>query len=116
VLVLFFLYLGFLALESVITDRVQRERATAVLALAGSLNLPVIHYSVIWWNTLHQGPSLSQFATPAIAPAMLWPLLIMIVSFQCFYVWILCFRMRDQILWREKGSAWVKEVLSRAPA
>ena len=116
VLVLFFLYLGFIALESVIPDITQRERATAVLALAGSLNLPVIHYSVLWWNTLHQGPSLSQFAVPAIAPAMLWPLLIMIASFQCFYLWILCFRMRDQILWRERHSVWAKETLSRAPA
>ena len=63
-----FLYLGFIALQSVITDQQNRDRAGAVIALVGVINLPIIHYSVIWWNTLHQGPTISQFAKPSIAP------------------------------------------------
>ena len=80
VLILLFLYLGFIALQSVIADQQSRERASAVMAIAGVINLPIIHYSVVWWNTLHQGPSISQFAAPSIAPAMLYPLLAMIAG------------------------------------
>ena len=115
VLILLFLYLGFIALQSVITDTQQRDRATSVMALVGVINLPIIHYSVIWWNTLHQGPSLSRFAAPTIAPAMLWPLLSMIVAFILFYVLILLLRMRNQILLRERKSHWIKEIIHHAP-
>lgn len=114
VLILLFLYLGLIALQSVIADPTDRERATAILALIGSINLPVIHYSVIWWNTLHQGPSITRFAAPAIAPSMLWPLLVMIAAFQFFYGWILLLRMQNQILLREQKQRWATEVFSRA--
>jgi len=114
VLILFFLYLGFIALQSVIADQQNRERASAVMAIVGVINLPIIHYSVIWWNTLHQGPSLSQFAKPTIAPAMLYPLLAMIAAFMLFYGLILLLRMRNQILLREMKSQWVfSEVFAR---
>lgn len=113
VLILFFLYLGFIALQSVIADQQNRERASAVIAIVGVINLPIIHYSVIWWNTLHQGPSLSQFAKPTIAPAMLYPLLAMILAFMLFYGLILLLRMRNQILLRETKSEWVKEVFAQ---
>lgn len=112
-LILFFLYLGFIALQSVITDQQNRERASAVIALVGVINLPIIHYSVIWWNTLHQGPTLSRFAKPTIAPAMLYPLLAMIAAFMLFYGLIVLLRMRNQILLREKKSLWVQEVFAR---
>lgn len=111
VLILFFLYIGFIALQSVMTDQQSRERAGAVIALVGVINLPIIHYSVIWWNTLHQGPSISKFATPSIAPSMLHPLLAMIVAFLLFYGLIVMMRMRNQILLREMKSHWVKEVI-----
>ncbi len=111
-LILFFLYLGFIALQSVISDSQTRERASAVIAIAGVINLPIIHYSVIWWNTLHQGPSLSQFKTPSIAPAMLHPLLAMIAAFMLFYGLILLQRMRNQILLRETKSQWVREIFA----
>ncbi len=110
VLILFFLYLGFIALESVIVDQHNRDRATAVIAIVGVINLPIIHYSVLWWNTLHQGPTISQFAKPAIAPAMLHPLIAMIAAFMLFYGLILLLRMRNQILLRERKSQWVQEV------
>lgn len=112
-LILLFLYLGFMALQSVIIDQQSRERASAVIAIVGVINLPIIHYSVIWWNTLHQGPSISQFAKPAIAPAMLHPLLAMIAAFILFYGLILLLRMRNQIVLREMKSQWVQEIFTR---
>lgn len=111
VLILLFLYLGFITLQSIIQNQTHRERACAIMAIVGVINLPVIHYSVIWWNTLHQGPTISKFSTPSIAPAMLYPLLSMIAAFLLFYFLILLFRMRNQILLRESKSQWVKEVL-----
>lgn len=110
VLILFFLYIGFIALQSIITDAEHRDRASALLAIIGVINLPIIHYSVIWWNTLHQGPTISKFAAPSIAPAMLYPLLAMIIAFFLFYFLILLLRMRNQIMLREIHSQWVKEV------
>lgn len=114
VLILFFLYLGFIALQSVIRDPVSRDRAGAIIAIVGVINLPIIHYSVIWWNTLHQGPTISKFAAPSIAPSMLHPLLSMIAAFFLFYAVILFIRMRNQILLREMKSQWVKEVMGYA--
>jgi heme exporter protein C len=112
VLILLFLYLGFIALQSVINEPQNRDRAGSVIAITGVINLPIIHYSVIWWNTLHQGPSITQFAAPSIAPSMLHPLLAMIAAFLLFYALILLLRMRNQILMREIKSHWVKEVMT----
>ncbi len=112
VLILFFLYLGFIVLQSVFSDQHIKERASAVIAIVGVINLPIIHYSVIWWNTLHQGPSLSQFKTPTIAASMLYPLLSMIAAFLLFYVLILLLRMRNQILLRERNSQWAQEMFA----
>jgi heme exporter protein C len=112
VLILFFLYLGFIALQSVISDQNSRDRASSILALVGVINLPIIHYSVVWWNTLHQGATISKFATPSIAPAMLYPLLAMIAAFFLFYGVILMLRMRNQIVLREIHSQWLKEEMS----
>jgi heme exporter protein C len=111
VLILLFLYFGFIALQSMITDTNNRDRAGAIMAIVGVINLPIIHYSVIWWNTLHQGPTISKFAAPSIAPSMLHPLLAMIVAFFLFYAVILLVRMRNQILLREMKSQWLKEEL-----
>jgi heme exporter protein C len=111
VLILFFLYLGFIALQSVISDQNSRDRAGSILALVGVINLPIIHYSVVWWNTLHQGATISKFATPSIAPAMLYPLLAMIAAFFLFYGVMLMLRMRNQIVLRELHSQWLKEEL-----
>lgn len=110
VLILLFLYLGFISLHSMISDPQIRDRACSVIALIGAINLPIIHYSVIWWNTLHQGPTISKLAAPSIAPSMLYPLLAMIAAFLLFYALILLLRMRNQILLREMRSDWVKEV------
>jgi heme exporter protein C len=114
VLILLFLYFGFIALQSVISDQQSRDRAGAIMAIVGVINLPIIHYSVIWWNTLHQGPTLSKFAAPSIAPDMLHPLLAMIAAFLLFYAIILLLRMRNQILLREIKSQWIKEEVCHA--
>jgi heme exporter protein C len=111
VLILFFLYLGFIALESVIHDIKSRDRATSIIAIIGVINLPIIHFSVEWWNTLHQGATISKFAAPSIAPAMLQPLLAMIVAFLLFYGLILLLRMRNQILLRDAKTSWVRETI-----
>jgi len=110
VLILLFLYLGFIALQSVIDNQQTKERASALIAMVGVINLPIIHYSVIWWNTLHQGPTISQFAAPSIAPTMLYPLLAMIAAFLFFYGWMVLTRMRSQILLREMKTEWVKKI------
>lgn len=112
VLILFFLYLGFIALQSVIADQQGRDRAGALLAIVGVINLPIIHYSVIWWNTLHQGPTISKLSSPSIASSMLHPLIAMIMAFMLFYALIVLIRMRNQILLREMKSQWVKEVVA----
>lgn len=111
VLILFFIYLGFIALQSVIEDTQTRDRATSIITIVGIINLPIIHYSVIWWNTLHQGPTISKFSAPSIAPAMLYPLLAMLAAFILFYILIVILRMRNQILMREIETSWVKKVV-----
>ncbi len=109
VLVLFFLYLGFIALQSVITNPRGKDGAGAIIAIVGSINLPIIHYSVIWWNTLHQGPTISQLRVPTIDPTMLYPLISMIVAFLLFYSIIVISRMRNQIILRDIKTTWIRE-------
>jgi heme exporter protein C len=100
VLILLFLYLGYLALWHAIEEPVRAARASAILAMAGAVNLPIIKFSVDWWNTLHQPASLMRAAAPAIHSSMLAPLLIMAAGFLLFYIWILLLRMRAEILAR----------------
>ncbi len=110
VLILLFIYLGFIALQSVIDDVQTRDRATSIITIVGIINLPIIHYSVVWWSTLHQGPTISKLSAPSIALSMLYPLLAMIAAFILFYVLIVMIRMRNQILLREIETAWVRKV------
>jgi heme exporter protein C len=109
-LVLLFLYLGFMALESAIGDRRSAARACAVLALVGVVNIPIIHFSVEWWSTLHQGATVSKLDKPSIHLSMLVPLLIMTVAFKAYYLAVLLVRTQAQILDREQKTAWVREI------
>ena len=111
-LILLFLYFGYMALHTAIVDKQQAARASAIVALMGVVNLPIIHYSVVWWNTLHQGATLSKFEKPSIAPAMLYPLLAMICAFVLIYSIALLVRMRYEIVQREKNSQWVQELIN----
>jgi heme exporter protein C len=97
VLILFFLYLGYIALNNAFDDPARGAKASAVLALVGAVNLPIIKFSVDWWNTLHQPASVTRLDAPAIHSSMLWPLLLMAMGFTLFYVTILIFRVRSEI-------------------
>jgi len=109
-LVLLFLYLGLIALRGAIDEPQRAGRATALLALVGVVNIPIIHFSVEWWNTLHQPASLTRMAGPAIHPAMLTPLLLMIAGFTVYFVAVLLQRMRCEILEREQQARWLTEL------
>jgi len=111
-LILLFLYLGFMALESAIADPRRAARACGLLAVVGVVNVPIIHFSVEWWNTLHQGPSVSRLDAPAIHASMLRPLLLMALAFQLLYLWCLLLRLRLLLLEREAGRQWVREAVS----
>ncbi|MFM8332321.1 MAG: heme ABC transporter permease [Candidatus Methylumidiphilus sp.] len=110
-LILLFLYLGYIALVSAIEDRRTAARAGGVLILVGVVNIPIIHYSVEWWNTLHQGPTVTKFDKPSIHLSMLIPLLIMAVGFKLYYLTVVLIRARVEVLDRERRSAWVRELL-----
>ena len=113
-LILFFLYLGFLSLQGVIEDRRRADRAGALLALVGAVNVPIIYFSVQWWNTLHQGASLRFGKTPSIAPVMLTALLIMIAACWLYSITVTLMRVRSIILERERHAPWVAELLGEA--
>ncbi len=110
-LILLFLYLGFIGLHAAIEDRRNAARAAAVLALVGVVNIPIIHYSVEWWNTLHQGPTVTRLDKPAIDVRMLIPLLLMAVSFTLYYFTALLLRARVEVLEMERRSRWVRELV-----
>ena len=110
-LILLFLYLGYMSLQSAIDDRRTAARAGAVLALVGVVNIPIIHYSVIWWNTLHQGPTVSKLDAPSIHIDMLIPLLVMIFAYMCYFSVMLLIRARSEIIDQEKNSKWVQELV-----
>ena len=110
-LILLFLYLGVMALYGAIEDRRNGSRAAAILAIVGVVNLPIIHYSVEWWSTLHQPASITKFDQPSIHLSMLLPLLVMALGFKLFYASVLMVRVRTETLERERGSSWVREVV-----
>jgi heme exporter protein C len=110
-LILLFLYLGYIALVSAIEDRRTAARAGGVLILVGVVNIPIIHYSVEWWNTLHQGPTVTKLDKPSIHLSMLVPLLVMALGFKLYYLAVVLMRARAEVLDRERRSAWVREML-----
>lgn len=110
-LILLFLYLGYIALQSAIEDRRTAARAGAVLALVGVVNIPIIHYSVEWWSTLHQGPTITKLDTPSIHIDMLIPLLVMITAFMCYFFAVVLVRARSEMVDQERNSRWVQELV-----
>jgi heme exporter protein C len=109
-LILLFLYLGIIALHNAIDDKRTAARATAILAIVGVVNIPIIHYSVEWWNTLHQGPTVTKFDAPSIHVSMLIPLLLMAVAFKLYYAMVVLMRARCEVLERERNTGWVKQL------
>ena len=97
VLILFLLYLGYMALWQAIEDPQKASRAAAILALVGFVNVPIIKFSVDWWYTLHQPASVIRLDGPAIHPTILWPLLVMALAFKAYFVAVLLLRIRSEI-------------------
>ncbi len=110
-LILLFLYLGFLALQSSIDDPRRADKACAVLALVGVVNVPIIYFSVKWWNTLHQGASVSMTKSPSMAAPMLWGMLIMVAAFWMYTIAVALARVRNIILERERHTEWVQHAV-----
>jgi len=108
-LILLFLYLGFIALNSAYEDPRSGDRAGAVLALVGVVNLPIIHYSVVWWNSLHQGSTKFFGDSAQMATSMVVPLLAMILGFTLIFAACLAKRIQAELLARESGASWAEE-------
>ena len=97
-LILFFLYLGYIALESAFDDRARGAKASALLAIVGFVNVPIIKFSVDWWNTLHQPASIGLTGSPTIASAMLWPLLVTTIGYTLLFAALVIARMRAALM------------------
>ncbi|MCP5431721.1 MAG: heme ABC transporter permease [Alphaproteobacteria bacterium] len=110
VLVLFFLYIGYIALRGAIEDETRAGRAGAVLALVGFVNVPIIKFSVDWWNTLHQPASVSRLDAPAIDASILTPLLLMAAAYMALFATLLLLRMETEIYARRVRAAAMREV------
>ena len=108
-LILLFLYFGLIALGHAISNRESSAKACAVLAIVGVINIPIIKYSVEWWNTLHQGATFTITEKPAMPVEMWLPLLLTVLGFYCFFGAVLLMRMRLEVLKREARASWVRE-------
>ena len=113
-LLLFFLFLGYLALRAAFDDRDKADRVSAVLAVVGIVNVPIIHYSVLWWNTLHQGPTITRLDGPSMDTSMLIPFLLMVAGFTALFYWLLLRRLQAEIVDRERGTRWLRTLISGA--
>ncbi|MER2515992.1 MAG: heme ABC transporter permease CcmC [Candidatus Accumulibacter phosphatis] len=111
-LILLFLYIGFIALQAAIDDPRRADKAGAILALVGVVNIPIIYFSVKWWNTLHQGASVSLTKAPSMAAMMLWGMLLCALACWMYSIAIALMRVRTIMLERERHTDWVRELLS----
>lgn len=110
-LILLFLYVGIMTLRSALSAKDSAAQAAAILTLVGVVDIPIIHYSVYWWNTLHQKATLLKLSAPSIDPSMLYPLLSMLIAFYSYYIALLLMKARTEILMREGRTDWVKHIL-----
>ena len=111
-LVLLLLYLGFMALQAAIDDPRRADKAGAILALVGVVNVPIIYFSVRWWNTLHQGASVSLTRSPSMAQTMLWGMLLMALAFWMYAIAAVLGRVRNLLLERESHTEWVQHAVA----
>jgi heme exporter protein C len=110
-LILLFLYIGVYALYSAIENEITAGQAGAVLALVGLVNIPIIKYSVEWWNTLHQASTFKVTEKPAMPPEMYLPLILMVLGFYSFFAVALMLRTRAEVLRRERRAGWVQQLV-----
>lgn len=115
-LVLLLLYLAILATYQAVNSKEDGDKIIAILTLVGLIDLPIIHYSVYWWNTLHQGATLSAIAKPKIATSMLYPLLFSLVGFFLYSLWLILEKARSEVLFRERRQSWVKALFENGEA
>ncbi|MFT7109320.1 MAG: heme exporter protein C [Psychrobacter glaciei] len=115
-LILLFLYFGVIAIHNAIESEEMANKAAAVLAIVGSINIPIIKYSVDWWNTLHQPATITLTKKPTMAPEMFIPLALTIIGFYCWFAFWVFARTRNEILLREHRTKWVKKLLTSNPA
>jgi heme exporter protein C len=115
-LILLFLYIGYLSLHAAIDDTRRADRAAALLALVGVVNVPIIYFSVKWWNTLHQGASVSLLRAPSMATTMLTGMLIMALAFWMYCIAVALMRLRVILLEREQHAAWAQQTLAEMRA
>jgi heme exporter protein C len=108
-LVLLFIYLGIILLRNALEQANQPQTLAQILTLVGFVNIPIIHFSVNWWFTLHQGATLSKFAKPSMHPDMLWPLLICIAGFMFYYFAVAALQARRFIWQKHAADKWLKE-------
>jgi heme exporter protein C len=109
-LILLFLYIGYMSLQAAIDDKRRADRASAVLAIVGVINVPIIYFSVKWWNTLHQGASVSLTQSPAMASIMLKGMLIMAIGFWLYSIAAILLRVRREIEDREQNANWLQDL------
>lgn len=112
-LILLLIYLAILATKSSFSDPEQGDKIIAILTLVGLIDLPIIHFSVYWWNSLHQGATLSLFAKPKIHASMLYPLLMTLMGFSLHCLWVILHTVRNEVLLRDRRQSWVKSVLEK---
>jgi heme exporter protein C len=110
-LILLFLYIGYFSLQSAIDDKARADKASAILAIVGAVNVPIIYFSVKWWNTLHQGSSISMTKAPAMAALMLQGMLIMAIGFWLYSIAVILVRVRCEIVERDHRAAMIKQRL-----
>jgi heme exporter protein C len=115
-LILLFLYLGFIAVVSAIDDVVRGDKAAAVLALVGAVNIPIIYFSVRWWNTLHQGATISFTKAPTMAQTMLVAMLLMTFAFWAYAFAVVFTRAQALALERERDTDWVRSLAAAKEA
>jgi heme exporter protein C len=115
-LIMLFLYFGYMALRAAIDDTTKADKASAVLALVGAVNIPIIHFSVEWWSSLHQGATIVREGGPAMPAEMLTPLLANIFGFTLIFGALLLGRVRTEVLFRERRKRWVRDQLLPAGA
>ncbi len=110
-LLLLFLFIGYMTLKASIDDPQRADRAAAILALVGAVDLPVIHFSVEWWNTLHQPASVGKIGVPSIHESILIPLLVMMAAFKAYFFTVVLIRVRNLIIQRERHTRWIAEII-----
>ena len=109
-LILLFIYISIIVLHNSFDDYRKGAKAANILAIVGFINIPIIHFSVEWWNTLHQGPSVMKFSSPSISPEMLYPLIYVSIGFTFYFITSIFLSARNTLLLRERNKQWVNSI------